>query len=145
MFEQRRQCLNCGYLYANADSFYHTSEFAAYWSRKPVFAASWCFNCTHITIWKNKKKLGFIPTSVVIPKESIEHKEFMNHPFGKMKDKETGFVHMHMLRLIWFCLKDKVRKSEDENETAKAAFGLALEKLSPPDIATLLYLLQDYK
>jgi len=61
-----------------------------------------------------------------------------------LKDKETGFVHMHMLRLIWFCLKDKARKSDDENETAKAAFGLALKKISPPDIATLLYLLQDY-
>lgn len=136
MSEQKNQCFNCGYIH-ESEMAYYSSTYACYWSRKPMFAIYWCYNCTKVVIYEQAKMLGFIKVPSVVPKEVISLTEFPSKSkYASYKDYQSGFVHMHILRQIWYCFLART-KDHEGNYNHEIAFKDMMTKLNSPDVAAL--------
>ena len=148
MVNPNTQCAHCGHAYY-VDNPYYSEDFAAYFSRRPIFSLRWCFNCSHV--------LTYRATSVFIRMIGGPHLRFNTasrletvdqNSFWHKKDPALGlFAGAHLMRMVWHCLNARAAvmlgSAEDGDASNRRrhpefALELAMSRLPPREVALMV-------
>ncbi len=123
------QCPHCGYI--SKENGYFSEEYANYYSRKPFFILTWCYNCSHVTIRKRPWYIPFLP--IVKPYKTMDMLEAAKEPsYFLIKDRQLGFKSTDNLnRMIWNSLVRRAHMETGKEEDYEHATHLLLDKFHP--------------
>lgn len=141
MAEPNAKCNHCGYAHY-VDHPYYSEDYAAYFSRRPIFSLRWCFNCSYV--------MTYVATSAFIRLIGGPHLKFKvanqlstieHNSFWHAKDSELGlFAGAHLMRMVWHCLNARaaiMMNAEEEDSHPELAMSLAASKLPPREVALM--------
>lgn len=137
------QCGHCGYFYDGEPTFY-SEDYARYYIESPITIINWCFHCTRVSVLKQSKMMGLIPTNSMKYVAVMTVDQFIPSEYGTIQDYEVSMVGPQLLRLIWLSLLQHQSETKDSKEHF-LAFKLCLEKFSPLTIASMLFVIKNYQ
>jgi len=132
-------CENCGHALDSSQGYYYSENFARYICRDPLFVLMWCYHCSHVSIYEQRKVLGFIKAPQVFLSEVVPIQNWPDHRRCKVKDQQLGFfAGAHLMRMTWHCLMERAKLDFGDHNQEEKALQIALRKLTPRDVALMV-------
>ncbi len=137
MSEPYAKCDACDRPFSGSNPYF-SADFARYFSPTNNFALTWCFSCARVLIYRRPFIHRLTRLPVLRFKEAHGLPVARETAYLRQRDRYLGFVAgVHLMRMIWHCLCERVEVNGYRGSRDAAAMHLALKKLPARDVAVM--------